>query len=142
MLTSILVPIFVCVVLPVAVIWIVCYTLQQKSNNETQILLEAIKNNPSVDSEKLIKSFRKVKGARPPMENLSRKLLRGTIYTLMGIAFAFMGAFFPGEDFLLGSWFLCGMLSAVGIGFLITYFFAYKNLAKIEKDYYSSRENE
>ena len=139
MLTEILVPIFVCVVLPIAIVWIVFFTIRQKNKNETQIILEALKSNPDLDPERLINSFRRPK--RTPMQYLSRKLLRGCIFTLMGITFALLGLFSPEEDFIFGCWFFCGILSAVGIGFLVTYVFEYKNLDRMGKDY-SSEENE
>lgn len=140
MLTAILVPIFICVVLPVAIVWIVFFFLRQKNNNKTQIILESIKSNPNLDVEKLIKSMNSPK--KSPLQNLNGKLLRGSIFTLMGIAFAFLGIFSPEEDFIFGSWFFCGTLSAVGIGFLITYWFAYKHLSQAEKEFFSENVND
>lgn len=140
MLTEILVPIFVCVVLPVAIVWIVFYSITTKNNNETSVILEAIKSNPKLNTEKLINSFRNSR--QTPMQTLMRKLLRGLIYTLMAIAFAFLAAFCPDEDFMFANWFFCGILGAIGVGFLITYWFAYKNFDKIEKEFSAEKTDD
>ena len=39
MLEDILIPIFICVVLPVAIIWIVMYTRQQEVKRKTEVML-------------------------------------------------------------------------------------------------------
>lgn len=133
MLTEILVPIFVCVILPVAIVWIVFYSIQKRNANETQIILESLRTHPEADAEKLIKLMKRP--LKAPWQDLNRKLLRGSIFTLMGIAFAFLGIFCENEELVFGNWVFCGVLSAVGIGFLITYWFAYRHIDKSEKEY-------
>ncbi|MCH5229237.1 MAG: hypothetical protein J1F12_04500 [Muribaculaceae bacterium] len=129
---DIVVPVCVCVILPIAIVWIVFNSIINRTNKKTLIILEAIKNNPTTDTKHLLESFRKTD--TDPYINLARKLLRGSIFTLLGIAFAFLGAFGGSEKFELFSWVACGVFGAVGIGFLITYWFTFKNIDKIKAD--------
>lgn len=124
--TAIVIPICVCVILPIVIVGIVFNTINNRTNRQTDIILEALKVNPNVDSEKLIESFQK--GEKSTWENLSRKLLRGTIFTLMGIAFALVAIFSADDNISFIFWILCGCLGSVGIGFLITYWFSYVNI--------------
>lgn len=140
MLTSILVPIFVCVVLPVAIVWIVFYSTRNRNNNQTQIILEALRSNPDLDANKLIRNLRDPR--KTPMQYLNKRLLIGSIFTLIGITFALLSIFSPDEDFILVSWFFCGIFGSIGIGYLISYGFAYKNLDRMEKEYSSISGNE
>lgn len=126
--TAILIPIFVCVVLPVSIIWIVYRFLINKTNKKTEIILEAIKNNPGIDTEKLVESLKSEEIT--PWESLNRKLLRGSIFTLIGIAFVLIAIFCPDDD-AAEMWVVAGISGAIGIGFLITYFFAYKHIDKL-----------
>lgn len=123
------VPISICVVLPVLIVWIVFRSIINKTNKNSEIIIEAIRNNPTIDTEKLIETMKRPE--KTPWESLSRKLLRGCIFTLIGVAFAFFGAFLPEEDINTGCWVVCGTFGAVGIGFLITYWFAYKHIDQL-----------
>lgn len=129
---AIVVPICVCVILPVAIVWIVFRTFNLKINRQSEVLIEAIKMNPNVDTEKLLDSLRK--RDITPWMSLSRKLLRGCIFTLIGIAFAFFGAFLPDMDEAFGCWVVCGICGSIGIGFLISYWFVYKNIDKFNRE--------
>lgn len=129
--TAIVIPICVCVILPIVIVWIVFNSINNRTNRQTEIVLEALKCNPNVDSEKLLESLKKREYTL--WESLNRKLLRGGIFTLMGIAFALLAIFFPEEE-AFGCWVVCGCLGAVGIGFLISYWFSYVNIDKFEAE--------
>ena len=127
--TAIVIPICVCVILPIVIVWIVFNSINNRYNRQTEVILEALKVNPNVDSEKLIESLRKKD--RTVWEDLNRKLLRGVIFTLMGIAFALLAIFLPeDEGASYGCWVVCGCLGSVGIGFLISYWFGYVHIDK------------
>lgn len=126
---TVIVPIFICVVLPVAIVWIVFYSTTQKNRMQTQIVLEAIKANPEIDAEKIIMAMRAKK--RGPWERLNRKLLRGCIFTLIGVAFAIMGACSPELQDDYDCWVVCAVCGSVGIAFLITYWFAYRHINQL-----------
>ena len=130
--SAIIIPVCICVILPIVIIWIVFNSINNRTNRQSDIILEAIKANPNVDSEKLIESFQK-KEATPWM-SLNRKLLRGSIFTLMGIAFALLAIFFPDADTTFGCWVVCGCVGAVGIGFLISYWFGYAHIDKFMEE--------
>lgn len=125
---TVIVPICICVILPIAIVWIACACINNRTNRQSEIVMEALKCNPNVDTEKLLAILRKREYT--PWENLTRKLLRGCIFTLTGIAFALIAIFFPEEGETFGCWVACGILGAVGIGFLITYWFSYVNIEK------------
>ncbi|MCH5224027.1 MAG: hypothetical protein J1E82_08285 [Muribaculaceae bacterium] len=123
----------VCVVLPVAIVWIVFYANMKKNQMQTDIILEGLKSNPNLDIEKIMDSFRAQRLS--PIEKVNRKLLRGSIFTLFGIAFAFTAAFCPDPDDAFDFWIICAVSASVGIGFLISYWFAYKNLDRLKEEY-------
>lgn len=126
---TVIVPIFICVILPIGIVWIVFNASNNKTNRQTEVILEALKRNPNVDSEKLIDLF--AKRDSTPWVSLNRKLLRGVIFTLMGIAFALIAIFLSEEEgAAYGCWVVCGCLGSVGIGFLISYWFGYKHIDK------------
>ena len=129
---AVIIPICICVILPIVIVWIVFNAVNNRTNRQSEIILEALKVNPNVDSEKLIKSLQKKN--HTPWESLNRKLLRGSIFTLMGIAFALIAIFFPEEDTAFGCWVTCGCLGSVGIGFLISYWFGYIHIDKFVAD--------
>ncbi len=88
-MSSTLVPIFVCVVLPVAVVLITSLAKMNSENKRTQIIIKAIEANKDVDTDKLIESLKKPQ--KTAREILNGRLLRGCMYTLFGIALAIVG---------------------------------------------------
>lgn len=123
----------ICVIMPIAIVWIVFNAISNKNNKQAEILLEAIKRNPDIDSQKLIDALNKREFS--PRESLTRKLLRGAIFTMLGIAFALISIFMPTEG-VFGLWIACGVCGAVGIGFLLTFWFNFytiKNSKAVEK---------
>lgn len=131
---SIIIPVSICVVLPIAIVWIVSNTIALKNKRQSEIIMEAIKNNPNVDPEKLLEGFNKKKQKITPWRDLTRKLLRGSIFTLLGIAFALIASLSADDEAHVGSWMACGVCGSVGIGFLIAYFFGYKHIARLEAE--------
>ncbi len=120
-----LVPIFVCVVLPVAVVLITSLTRMNGENKRTQIIIKAIEANKDVDTDKLLDSLRKPR--KSSREILYGRLLRGCIYSLIGIVLAVIGLInllsgisFNSDDvtvpFVFG-----GISLAMGISYLIVY---------------------
>ena len=128
----ILVPIFICVVLPVAIVWIVFRYINNKTNRQTEVILAAIQTNPNVDAEKLIETLRKKD--RSPIEIINRKLLRGSIFTLIGVAFALIASLGDVDEVETGCWVVCGVCGAIGIGFLISYIFLITHKAVLNKE--------
>lgn len=124
---ELLIPIGICVVLPVLIVWLVTRARQNETNRKAEIMLKAIEAGVPVD----MKQF---EGARKTPKTIKQDLLGnftgGCICTLMGIAFLVMGSL---NLVTYGSYFMPmagGVLLAVGIGLLISYFVGKKSLAK------------
>lgn len=121
-LTSILVPIAICVVLPVSIVLIVFLTSINKDNKNAQVLIKAIEANSGIDADKLAETLRKPK--KTPLELLNTRLLNGCVYAALGLAFLICGLVnFTGDSTFNGILYLAAAVClAVGAGFLTVYF--------------------
>ncbi|MCM1077410.1 MAG: hypothetical protein NC411_08640 [Bacteroides sp.] len=136
---AIIIPIFICVVLPVAIVLIVSLTRINNDNKRTEVIVKAIEANNSIDVDKLAESLKKPQ--KSEREILNRRLLNGCIFTLIGIAmmtvgltnYAISDCDFSADPvtcpMLLG-----GVSLAVGISFLIVYFVSRKDLKSVSDD--------
>ena len=130
---DILVPIFICVVLPVTIVWLVARTRQNETNRKAEIMLKAIENGSTVDPDYF--NSGKEKTSRTIKQELLEKLNGACITSLIG--FAFLVLFFVDKfatqiplmfkDFMP---IVGGVMLAVGIGLFISYFVGKKMLAK------------
>ena len=131
---SILVPIFICVVMPVMVVWLVFRAQQNETNKKAEIMLKAIEAGVPVDMEQ----FRNKKTPKSIKQDLLEKLNGACITSLMGIVFLSFGIIrhynpgFGGISSFFGKFLLPagGILLAVGIGLFVSYFVGKKMLAK------------
>lgn len=136
-MTGILVPIFICVVLPVAIVLIVFLYNMNSDNKRAQVLIKAIEANKDIDTDKLAEAFSKPR--RSPREILNLRLLRGSIFTLCGLGFVIFGLVGLANDFTIRMEpvmipMICGAsCQAVGISYLIVYFVTRKQLADEDK---------
>lgn len=136
-MTGILVPIFICVVLPVAIVLIVFLYNMNSDNKRAQVLIKAIEANKDIDTDKLAEAFSKPR--RSPREILNLLLLRGSIFTLCGLGFVIFGLVGLANDFTIRMEpvmipMICGASClAVGISYLIVYFVTRKQLADEDK---------
>lgn len=122
---EILVPIFICVVLPIAIVLINSLARINGENKRAQVIIKAIEANKDVDTDKLIESLKKPrKNAR---EILNTRLLRGCMYSLIGVALAIVGIanLATGSklsDDAVGFSFVIGGISlAIGVSYLIVW---------------------
>ena len=132
-LIDVLVPLGICVVLPVIVVWLGMRHKKNETNRKTEIVLAAINNNADVDVEQFLKKL------NPPQKSVKSKLLQklmwGSILTALGI-------FFGGYAIILGIignqdsnqiesfGALGGILFMVGLAILIVYQVSKKVMAK------------
>ena len=129
-LDAILIPLGICVALPVLIVWIIARVHKNETDRKAEILLKAIENGVSIDPD-VLKPATKNKSVK---KDLLDKLNGACITGLMGIAFLlifFFGRewadhFFPTAFYLIAG----GVLVAVGIGLLVTYITGKKMLAK------------
>lgn len=126
---DILVPIFVCVVLPVAIVLIVFLASMNSDNKRAKVLIKAIESNNGIDADRLAEAFKKpVKTAR---EILNLRLLRGCIFTFIGLALAIFGIidfksyYTVDENIAL---MLGGISLAIGISYLVVFFVTRRNV--------------
>lgn len=121
-----LVPIFVCVVLPIAVVLITSLARINADNKRTQIIIKAIESNNSIDADKLAESLKKPR--RTEREILNLRLLRGCIFSFVGIALCMVGIanLLAGTDFeadpVTVPLMFGGISLAVGASYIVVYF--------------------
>ena len=113
-----IVPIFVCVVLPVAITLIVAAVKMNRDKTISQVLLKALESPGQVDTDRLIQTMENGKKRK----TRTSRLLRGCIFTLVGIVLV-VAEFMCGTAgcpewsfFTLG-----GVLFAIGVSYLIVY---------------------
>lgn len=139
-LEDILIPLGVCVVLPVLVVWLVMRKKTNETNRRTEVMLAAIEKGSDVNAEKLLGLFDKMgkptKTTRTVLkEKLMKKLL--TAFILMGVGLAFctfaaitgyLGGSNPGE---ISVYTFVGIVCLlVGAAFLISYFISRRFMAE------------
>lgn len=133
-MTSTLVPIFVCVVLPVAIVLIVFLAAMNSDNKRAKILIKAIESGNSIDTDKLAQALQKPK--KSPREILNLRLLRGCIFGFIGLGLIIVGLvnYFTGiapefSDDPITVPMIFGSISlAVGLSYLIVYFVTRKQV--------------
>ena len=118
-----LVPIFVCVVLPVAIVFIVMNARKHEASRKAEVALKAIEAGVPVDPAFFAPAKKKKQGTK---QNLLEQLTGACITFLMGAAFIVCYVL-EKEDFL---GFAGGVMLAVGIGLFISFFVGRKMLAK------------
>ena len=126
---DIFVPLGVCVVLPVLVVWLVMRAATNSDNKRAAVLIEAIKNNADLDANKLAEAF----GKKPktPEQIYQRRLLSGALFTLVGIASGIVSCFYNSpEDVDVRKFFIivAAFAIAIGVAFLIVVALTHKSL--------------
>lgn len=129
---SILVPIFVCVVLPVAIVGIYYWSQINAENKRAEILMKAIEANCGPDADKLAEALQKPR--KTAREILNLRLLRGCMFTfvglglcIVGIVSACMGSEFASDPVMVPLVF-GGASLAIGLSYLVVYFVTRKQV--------------
>lgn len=131
-MAQILVPIFVCVVLPVAIIAIIFGASINSDNKRSKVLIKAIESNCDIDADKLAEALQKPK--KTALEILNLRLLRGCIFSLVGIAVCIIGiiAYSMGMEFQADAvtvpLIFGGISLAIGLSYLVVYFVTRKQI--------------
>ena len=125
---EVLIPIAVCAVLPVLIVWFVSRVRQNETNRKAEIMLKAIENGQSIDPD----MFKTNKVKSSIKKDLLEKLNGACITTLMGLAFLLLYFFKATPDYGFATFlpYAGGVMLAVGIGLFISYFAGKKMLAK------------
>lgn len=131
-----LVPIAICVVLPIAIVWMTTRTRIKRDNLRKEIILAAMEKNSDIDIEEMTKKLNRPR--KLLKEKLIMRLLYGSIFVGFGIltyvALAvYMCIFRPDKDMFV-VFVVLSLLAvpslAVGIAFLINFFVGKNMLAK------------
>ena len=131
-LVPLLVPLGICVALPVLIVWLTTRSKIIADKLRAQIILEAIKNNPTIDPNELAKMFKPA--TKSEKEILNKRLQRGTVCSFLGLGgiigsllISYFG-YFTSEDLMVAI-FLSVIVLAVGVGALVTFFYQRKQVA-------------
>ena len=130
---DILIPIFICVVLPVAIVWLALRNQRNETNKKAEVMLKAIESGATLDDD----FFRTRQQTKTVKEKLLDRLTGASITSLLGIACLVGGILICNAT----SWSfeegpLCllpvtgGILLAIGIALFVVYFVGKKMLSK------------
>ncbi len=119
---DILVPIFCGGILPIAIVLIVSLRKKNSDNKRAEILIKAMESGEAINADKLAEALGKPK--RTPLEILNARLLRGCIFSLVGLAMIILYGVWPDDNTksLMSLLFLGSISTAIGISYLIVYF--------------------
>lgn len=122
-LIEILVPIGICVILPLGIIWLYYRAQMNKENKRTEIIMKALDSNSNLDTDSLVKALENT--SKTPQGIRYARLLRGCQYTLLGIALCLVCYLSNGmainSDMAFLMIFAGAASIAVGISYLIVY---------------------
>lgn len=127
---KILVPIFICVVLPVTIVWLITRARQNETNRKTEVILKAIEAGATVDAN----LFKNSKDSLTIKERLLKRLTGGCIFSLMGVVFTIIGLVnrnmaLDNDAFTIPVLF-GGIFFAIGVAHLVVFYVGRKMLAK------------
>ena len=127
------IPIFICVVLPVMIVWLVTRSRQNETNKKTEIMLKAIEAGATIDAD----FFKDQQGLKTIKERLLKRLTWGCVTGLSGAGLAALGIVqwvnwvgTTSNDSFVIPLIFAGILLAVGISLFIGFFVGKKMLAK------------
>lgn len=131
---EILVPLGICVVLPVMIVWLVMRTRQNETNRKTEIMLKAIESGATIDAN----FFKEQQSPKTIKERLLARLTSAAVLTLIGVALLAI-AIVLGNNY--GGWqfndspaplfaVIGGILLAIGLALFAVFFVGKKMLAK------------
>lgn len=129
-LTELLVPIGICVALPISIVYLILKRKIISENNKKEIILAALEKNADVNIEELVK-----KTSAPDKllkEKLLKKLQWGLMAVVLGIGLLIY-AILVGNSLAVDLQFYvvgCVAILAIGVSLLFTYLMGKKMLAK------------
>lgn len=123
----------VCVVLPIVIVALSLRHKLESEKNRKDIILAALEKNSNINVEELVKKMNK------PDKMIKEKLLSkfqwGILTSILGVGFVILSSImgYQEEDYTHNIQFLGisgAVLLAIGIAFLLTYFYGKKMLSK------------
>ena len=133
-LIGILVPLGICVVLPVLIVWLVTRTRQNETDKKTEIMLKAIEAGATIDAEFFKDAQRKQKSTK---ERLLNRLIWGCTTSILGVGLAALGIIqwvnwngTTSNDSFVVPLVFAGISLAIGIALVMGFFVGRKMLVK------------
>ena len=133
---DILVPIGICVVLPVMIVWLINRTRQNETNRKTEIMLKAIEAGATIDAD-FFKAQQNKNEPKTIKERLLKRLTGACVCTFIGLALEIIGViFFINWDGNISrdsgdiSMILGGVLLGIGIALFVVFIVGKKMLSK------------
>lgn len=134
---DILMPLGICVVLPVMIVWLVMRTRQNETNKKTEIMLKAIESGATVDTE-FFKSQQM--GQKTIKERLLSRLTWGSIFSLIGVVLLVLAIVFA-NSYAPNGWnfdnspaptfaIIGGISLAIGLALFAAFFVGKKIMAR------------
>lgn len=133
---DILMPLGICVVLPVMIVWLVMRTRQNETNRKTEIMLKAIESGVTVNAD----LFKQRHETMTIKERLLKRLSSASVVSLIGVAILVIcicmvtknGNTMHGDAIAVLTVFMIvgGILLAIGLALFIVFFAGRKMLAK------------
>ena len=128
-----LIPICICVVLPVLIVWLIGKVKQNETNRKADIMLKALENGAKIHTD----FFRSQSDSKTIKERLLGRLTGACVTSLIGVAFIAVGIFLQhlqnwnnNIEVVVITYLLGGILMAVGISLFVVYFSGKKMLSK------------
>ena len=127
-----IVPIGICVVLPIIIVWLNMRRKTNETNRRTEVLLAAIEKNPDLDMEDLIRKMNPK--SKTTKERLMGRLLWGLVFIAIGTSLLLSALY---QDYQGGAsvdYFAiysgCGCVLLIGISFVAVFLISKRMLAK------------
>ena len=133
MLEEILIPLSICVIMPITMVWMNLRSKKQADKNRTDIILAALEKNPNIDLEELMQKI--TPKSATLKEKLLKKLMWGSVISAIGIGFLGYALYM---DFVGGmsvedmerSYFCGGITMLIGLAILLVFFISKRMMAK------------
>lgn len=121
-LEDILVPIAICVALPVLIVWLVSRRSINADKLRTQVLIEALQHNADLDADKLAEAMRKPQ--KTPEQIRTFRLAFGLISFFMSLTVFVFGVYMnaKGCNDTYALFLSSAILAPIGLGNLIVYY--------------------
>ena len=132
-MTSIIVPIGICVVLPVMLVWLVTRVRRNEIDKKAEVMIKAIESGVTIDSDLFKEAPKKRKSTK---ERLLNRLICGCAASIIGAALTAIGIipWMTLEDDYYAPLLIFGGISlAVGIALFIGFFVGRKEIEAEEK---------
>ncbi|MBP3563699.1 MAG: hypothetical protein J6J54_04685 [Bacteroidales bacterium] len=123
-----LIPICICVVLPVMVVWLVTRARIKKNEQKMAVLMKAIENGVDIDPELLISE---TESSRNTKMRLIKKLTTGIVCSMIGVVLLVCPSIdaFEGVAGLEMLYIIGGVMVAMGVAYMVAFFVGRKYLA-------------